>query len=171
MEQWDIYDIDHNKTGTISSDAVIKPGDYHLVVNVCVFNSQDQLLIQKRQIDKDKWPDLWDVSVGGRAIKGETSRRAAERELQEELSLELDLSGVLPHLCVSFDRGFNDFYLVEEDVDLSQLQRQPEEVQRIKWASRDEVLELIGSQNFVPYHPEFIHLIFAMRHAYGVIRT
>ena len=172
MEWWDVYDIDRNKKDkTISSDRPVPDGEYHLVVNVCILNNHNELLIQKRKADKEKWPGLWDVSVGGRARVGENSREAAERELREEIGLELDLTDTLPQLSASFPEGFNDFYLIECDLDLSDLSRQQDEVESLRWASMDEVLVMVGDGNFIPYYPSFIRLIFDMKDTLGVIRT
>ena len=40
---------------------------------------------------------MWDISVGGSAIQGDSSQTAAEREVLEELGIKLDLQGVRPH--------------------------------------------------------------------------
>ncbi|CCQ19681.1 Uncharacterized Nudix hydrolase lmo0368 [Listeria monocytogenes N53-1] len=50
----------------------LAPGELHLVVHVCIFNENGQLLIQKRQKDKEGWPNYWDLSAAGSALKGET---------------------------------------------------------------------------------------------------
>lgn len=50
MELWDLYDINRNKIGkTIQRGELLSPGEYHLVVHVCLFNSQGEMLIQQRQ--------------------------------------------------------------------------------------------------------------------------
>ena len=61
---------------------------------------------------------MWDISVGGSAVAGDNSIRAAEREVFEELGLKLDLSGERPFLTMNFSEGFDDFYIVEQDIDL-----------------------------------------------------
>ena len=47
---------------------------YRVVVHVCIFNTQDHLLIQQRASAKLIWPSLWGVSVGGGVDAGEISR-------------------------------------------------------------------------------------------------
>ena len=74
MELWNAYDIDRiPKDKTLVRDEPIEKGDYHLVVHVCVFNSQNQMLIQQRQPFKKGWSNLWDITCGGSVVKGETS--------------------------------------------------------------------------------------------------
>ena len=169
MELWDIYDEDRvKKAGTMRRGEPFRDGDYHLVVHVCVFNAKNQMLIQKRQPFKSGFSGLWDVTVGGSAVAGDTSRSAAERELFEELGLKVDLSGVRPYLTVNYDHGFDDFYLVEREADLADLTLPYEEVETAKWASEEEILALLRSGAFVPYYEWLIRLFFAMRGRYSV---
>lgn len=73
MELWDVYDINRNKTNkTMVRGESFAKGNYHLVVHVCVFNSKGEMLIQQRQPFKEGWPNMWDITVGGSATKGDT---------------------------------------------------------------------------------------------------
>lgn len=164
MELWDVYDVDRRLTGkTMVRGEAFEEGAYHLVVHVCVFNSKGQMLIQQRQPFKHGWPGMWDVTCGGSAVKGETSRDAAHRELLEEVGIDIDLSNARPQLTVNFDHGFDDIYLVEKNADESLLKLQYEEVKTVKWASCDEVLSMIDSGEFIPYYKNFISLLFDKR--------
>lgn len=168
MELWDIYDIDRSKTGrTMVRGEAFGEGDYHLVVHVCIFNAKGEMLIQQRQSFKEGWPNMWDITVGGSAVSGESSQTAAEREVFEELGIRLDLQGIRPHFTINFGDGFDDIYLIEKEVDLSGLKLQYEEVQNAKWADREEVLELLKKGAFIPYYENYINLLFDMKTNYG----
>lgn len=168
MELWDIYDIDRNKTNkTMVRGEAFEKGDYHLVVHVCVFNSNGDMLIQQRQPFKEGWPNMWDITVGGSATKGDTSQSAAEREVFEEIGLRLDLKNIRPHITINFSNGFDDVYLIEEDVDINELSLQYEEVQKVKWASKEEIFSMIESGEFIAYYPSLIQLFFDVRKQYG----
>ena len=163
-EYWDIYDINRIKTGrTMMRGDAFKPGDYQVVVHACVFNRQGQMLIQQRQPFKQGWPNKWDITMGGSAVQGDTSQTAAERELMEELGLKVNLQGVRPYLTLNFSVGFDDFYLIEQEVNLADLNLQPEEVQAAKWATEEEILHMIETDDFIPYYPHLIKLFFAMK--------
>ncbi len=125
------------------------------------------MLIQKRQTFKEGWPDRWDLTVGGSAVSGESSEEAAERELFEELGISVSLRNVRPHMTLYFERGFDDYYLIEKDVLLSSLKFQEEEVQDAKWADRSEILKMIRSGEFIPYYESLISFIFDQRKHYG----
>ena len=168
MEHWDIYNIERVKQNkTMVRGNKIEKGDFHLVVHACIFNSSSQMLIQKRQPFKKDWSGMWDLSVGGSAICGDTSTKAVERELFEELGFEIDLSGVRPHLTINFDGAFDDIYLINNDVDISALKLQYEEVEDVKWATSDEICSMIDEGLFIPYYKNYIKLLFDMRHHYG----
>ena len=142
-EFWDIYTKDREKTGRLHRRGdEMKEGEFHIVVHVCIFNSRNQLLIQHRQPFKRGWPNMWDLTAGGSALQGENSRQAAEREVFEEIGLKLDLSDVRADFSIGFDEGFDDYYLLEREVDLSQLCLQEEEVQEVRWVDREEVLAM-----------------------------
>ena len=49
-----------------------------------------RLLVHQRAPHKDVWPGRWDVAAGGVAGAGEPWRRAARRELAEELGVDAE---------------------------------------------------------------------------------
>lgn len=164
MEKWDLYTRDREKTGqTIIRGEQIPEGMFRLVVHVCIFNSKGEMLIQRRQVNKSGWPDLWDLTVGGHVIAGETSCMAAERETWEELGLVISMEGKRPAVTPTFPNGFDDMYTLEMEVDLSELVLQEEEVQDVRWAAKDEILTMIDQEVFIPYHKSLIELLFFLR--------
>ena len=63
------------------------PSLLHKVVHVLVFNDAGNLLLQKRSMNKDVAPGKWDTSVGGHVSPGEDLKKAALREMKEELGV------------------------------------------------------------------------------------
>lgn len=170
MELWDLYDKHRKLTNQtmVRGDAMIK-NTYHLVIHVAIFNSENQMLIQKRQPDKIGWPNMWDITVGGSAITGDTSQVAAMRETEEELGLKIDLHNQLPHLSITFERGYDDIYIVNREVDVVQLAVPNEEVADVQWANIDEIYDLIDEGRFISYRKSLIQLLFDMRYQYGAV--
>ncbi|MBO4309590.1 MAG: NUDIX domain-containing protein [Lachnospiraceae bacterium] len=167
METWDVYDIHRNKIGKMQRNDPFSEDAYTCVLHVLIFNSKGEMLIQQRQSFKKGWPNLWDITVGGHTEAGETSQQSASRELFEELGIKRDFTGVRPHFTINFPHGFDDFYFVEEDIDLDSLILQPEEVQAAKWASRDEIKRMIVDGEFIEYYPSLIDFMFDSRKNYG----
>ncbi|MBR2414554.1 MAG: NUDIX domain-containing protein [Clostridia bacterium] len=161
-EKWDLLDADRIPTGEVfDRKGTIIPGQLHTVVHICIFNENNELLVQHRVNNKACWGGKWDLSAGGSALSGETSRQAAHREVKEELGLDIDFNNRRPHLTVNFDCGFDDNYIVRvQDLDLSALILQKEEVQNVRFAPLDEILAMIEDGSFVPYRKNYIRLLF-----------
>ena len=107
METWDAYDVDRIPTGkSVIRGAKHPEGLYHMVVHVAIFSTDGRLLIQQRCTQKATFPEKWDVTVGGSALSGETSRQAMHRELCEELGIDIDFSDIRPRLTANFEDGY-----------------------------------------------------------------
>ena len=63
-------------------------------------------------------------------------------------------------MSFTFSGGFNDHYILHRDLEISELQLQFEEVQAAKWATKEEILAMIDSGTFIPYHKALIELLF-----------
>ena len=171
MEFFDLYD-DDRKPLNKSIERGEKPsaGENRMVVHVSVFNSKGEMLIQQRQSTKRNWADLWDISVGGCVVAGETSQMGAHRELLEELGIDYDFSNTRPHLTVNFQNGFDDHYFIKKDIDVSEIVMQEEEVQDFKWATKSEIEQLFDEGKFVPYVKEFVLALFELKDIHGAIK-
>ena len=164
MELFDLYTEDREKTGkTMVRGKKVPEGFYRMVIHVCIFDEAGRMLIQQRQPFKEGWLNRWDISVGGSAVAGDSSRSAAERETMEELGLPVDLTDMRPSLTIYFERGFDDYYVLTNDVDLSTLRLQPEEVQAVQWTGQDEILQMIDDGRFIPYEKSLISFLFSRR--------
>jgi isopentenyl-diphosphate Delta-isomerase len=56
---------------------------------VLVFNAAGQIFLQKRSMQKDRQPGVWDSSSSGHVDAGEHYDACAVRELREEIGLRL----------------------------------------------------------------------------------
>ena len=161
MELWDLYTKDRKKTGkTMVRGDAVPDGYYRFVVHVCIFNDNGEMLIQKRQPFKSGWSGMWDVTVGGSAVSGDTSSSAAERELFEELGIKHSFEDICPSITYTFKNAFDDVYVIKKNVDISTLKLQYEEVEAVKWADADGIKRMIDEGEFIPYHKSFIDLLF-----------
>lgn len=166
----DLYDKHMQKLEqTWVRSKTLPENTFRYVVHVCVFNSNGEMLIQRRAEDGKKYSHLWDITLGGGVKAGDTPQQAATRELEEELGYFYDFSQARPVLTVHFDKGFDDYYILNEDVDLSKLTLQKEEVCDVKWASEKQIFEMIKSGEFIPYKPSIIEFLFASTSKMGAI--
>ncbi len=168
MEIWDLYDCNRQKIKqTMVRGESFEPETYHLVIHVCIFNHEGEMLIQKRREDKEGWPGMWDLTVGGSAISGDTVQMAAERETLEEIGLELDLSGCRPFLTLPFSNGYDEYFILNMDVEASSLLVPSAEVEQVEWAGLEDILTMIEEGKFIPYHKNLIRLIFDLKEGMG----
>ena len=168
MELWDLYDKNRIRTGkTMYRGDSVPEGYYRMVIHIALFNSEGKMLIQRRNPDKYGWSGMWDVTVGGSAIAGETSSEAAERELAEELGVKYDLSAARPAYTLSFKGGFGDMYIINADIDTKDLVLQATEVCDARYATKDEILSMIDADEFIPYHKSMIEFLFFLREGKG----
>ena len=168
MELFDLYTADRVKLDrTMVRGDAVPEGCYRIVVHVCIFDPEGRMLIQQRQPFKEGWSNMWDITVGGSAVAGDTSRTAAERETREEIGLDIDLTDVRPSLTLYWEHGFDDYYLLTRELDPASLHLQYEEVQTVRWATREEILRMIDDGEFIPYEKGLIDLLFFQRNHRG----
>lgn len=82
-----IVDRNNNPIGAEPRAIMRQYGLTHRATYILVFNTSDQLFIQKRTMTKDIYPGYWDVAAGGVVLAGESYDISARRELEEELGV------------------------------------------------------------------------------------
>lgn len=129
----------------------IVSGLRHRAVAVFIINSKNQVLLQKRSEMQKMWPGMWDLSSGGHVDSGEQGFQAIQRELHEELGLdiqtsEMDFIGSALSTNIKGDiinKHLNEYYVVNKDIDLESLKLQATEVSEVKWVDKEEIIERI----------------------------
>lgn len=71
MELIDILDENGIKTGEIiSREEVHKKGLWHRAIVAAIINENNEILLQQRSANKEKKPNMWDISVAGHISAG-----------------------------------------------------------------------------------------------------
>jgi 8-oxo-dGTP diphosphatase len=152
VEVWDVLDANGVKTGKTAIRGIpMLPGEFHLVVDVWVKNLNGKYLISKRASTKPS-PGMWETT-GGSALTGEDGLAAAIREVKEEVGIDLT-PGAGKFICrqvrtTSITAYFLDIWQFNEPILDVEPTCQLEEVSEAKWASKTEILELIGRGLFI----------------------
>lgn len=173
MEILDVYDKYRNLTGKRilkNQYSELKKDEYTLLAYVAIFNSENEMLIQKRNAELDRHPNLWDISASGHVLYGESSDEAIERKLFEELGYEHNFIEDRAYLTINYDKSYCDVFIINYDIDVNELRLNYDKVQNVTWATKDEILQLIDEEKFIPYDDSFIELLFFNKEKRGVIK-
>ena len=164
MEIFDLYDENRMKTGETMIRGDLEPdGRYRLVVHIIIFNSKGEMLIQQRSSNKSSNANMWDFSVGGCVVAGETPLQGAQREVFEELGVSVEFERKIPGFTIVFKHKFDDFYIINKDIDIKDIVLQKDEVQAVKWVSKEEVLNLLRNGEFIKYKEGLIEFIYSFK--------
>lgn len=147
MEKRDLYDINRKPIGkTIEKGDEIPNNTYIMMVVIFIQNKDNKFLIQKRSTEKGgKW-----ASTGGHPKTGETSLQGILNEVKEELGIEIDKPILFKQ--ASGKDTICDLYYIKNDINIKDMVLQEEEVSDVKWASIDEINELMNKNEFNKGH-------------------
>ncbi|MBP9690927.1 NUDIX domain-containing protein [Candidatus Woesebacteria bacterium] len=73
-------------------EANSNPRIIHRAIEVLIYNTLGELLIQKRSSTKDVMPNTWTLSVGGHVNYGDSYDSSAIREIEEEIGVIVEKS-------------------------------------------------------------------------------
>ena len=142
----DIIYVDKNDTVIGSGPRIkaIEDGIIHRIIRVLVFNSNGDLLLQKRSKNVDM-PGRWDQSVGGHVDAGEDYLDAAIRETEEELGVKnVELKKLFKYYREENENNqtskkrFEMIYKAEYN---GKIVFNPEEIAEVRWISPTELVE------------------------------
>jgi isopentenyl-diphosphate delta-isomerase len=169
-----VVDQEGNLTGaSIMKFEAHRLGVWHSCIHVWLYTDDGEVLIQKRVADKDTFPDKWDVSVAGHIGAGESALDAAQRELSEELGVEIALKQLqeigsyasdIQHSEILIDREFHYIYIAKLHKKVDEIVLQSEEVSEVKLISISDFKQELSAKNkldkFVPYSSAYYKMVF-----------
>lgn len=147
-ELWDAYDSNYQKIEGLTlirdDEANFPEGAYHLVCEVLVRHVDGTYLLMKRDPTKPLYPNMWEATAGGSALKGESDVEGALRELREE-------TGIVADKLEFLDKSIGGHcwhvrFLCVTDCDKNSIKFQEGETCDYKWVSAAEVLAMTESE-------------------------
>ena len=136
-ELWDMYDVERKPLGhTHVRGTPIKPGEYHIVVQICVLDAKGRLLMTKRHPDK-VLGNFWEVTAGS-ALAGEDSLTGAVRELYEETGLCVEREQMKMLYAYTGEDYFFDCYIVRLNAEGSEMKLTMQEGETVDFIWADE---------------------------------
>lgn len=107
----------------------------HRAVHIVVTNPAGEIYVQRRSLDKDCSPGLWDTSAAGHLDRGESYLAAARRELEEELGVRADGDLVSAGSMPASVRTGMEFVRIYRCVTDQPLRPDPHEIMDGRWVS------------------------------------
>lgn len=159
MELLDICDENGLPTGkTVDRDTAHKEGILHRTAHVWVIRKREgktEILLQKRSMEKDSFPGMYDTSSAGHIPAGEEPLSSALRELSEELGIcakesDLHYAGMFRirfekifHGKVFRENEITRVFVYDRPVEVGKLTLQESEVDEVRWFDLEKVEEEI----------------------------
>jgi isopentenyl-diphosphate delta-isomerase type 1 len=136
-ELLEIVNKDNQVTGRAPRSQIHAQQLMHRAVHIFLFNSREELFLQKRSAQKDEFPGYYDSSAAGHVDPQESYADAAARELEEELGITAALKKIA-EIPACRDNGweFSVFYTAVSDAPVS---INPEEIAEGRFYSVDEI--------------------------------
>lgn len=104
-----LVDENDNQIGTEEKLEAHKQGLLHRAFSLYVFNDNDELMLQRRALDKYHCGGLWTNTTCSHPDAGEEMEVAIHRRLQQEMGFDTDLKKVTEFIYkVPFDNGLTE---------------------------------------------------------------
>ena len=149
MEYLDIYKEKKEKLNKkVKRGDKILANEHILVSVIFIENSEGKFLIQKTSKEKgEKY-----ATTGGHVLSGENSKEAIIREVKEELGLDISNEDIIHIGDLLFGIPFGEIYYLKKDLDITKLKLQQEEVEKVEYLSKNEILKLIENDKITKSH-------------------
>lgn len=149
QEMVQIVDRDNREIEALPRHLMRSRGLIHRATYILVFNSRQELFVQKRTVTKDIYPGYWDVAAGGVVLAGESYEDSAIRELHEELGVnDVPLAPLFDHY---FEDAANKVWgRIFRCVHDGPFVLQPEEVEEGAFFPVADILARSGHESFTP---------------------
>jgi len=145
-EYTDLYDENKNLTGEKlfrekGTKLIVPKGRYSIVVLAFIENSKGEFLFQMTSKRKKNVC----ATTGGHVKSGQTSKEAIIEEIKEELGIDINEDEVKLFKTYKYDDAFKDVFYIKKDIDINSLTYQEDEVEYVKYLTKDEILDLINN--------------------------
>ena len=136
VDQWD------NEIGSVEKMEAHQKGVLHRAFSIFIFNSSDQLLLQKRNTQKYHSPGLWTNTCCSHPRHGENLQDAIYRRLQEEMGFTCELQEIFSFVYKVqfqhklFEHEYDHVFIGKYHGDVLPAR---EEVEEFKWLQISEV--------------------------------
>jgi 8-oxo-dGTP diphosphatase len=148
--------IGHKERGTLEKE------DIYRVSALWVINSKGEILLAKRHRNKTHHPGMWGPAVAGTVDEGESYGENIIKETEEEIGLKDIKFKLGPKVRRTGEyEHFTQWYLLTVDQKASEFKIQEDEVEVVKWFSKEELTDWMKTspEKFLPSMPGYLELL------------
>ena len=130
-EDTDILDEQGKTTGQVLPLSQVHEQElWHRIAIAWVYNTQGEVLLQHRSMDRDAFPNVWDVSASGHIRSGDSAIATVLHELREGLGVQIapneltelgTVTDTFPLVNGKTHREHAVVYLVHRDINLERM--------------------------------------------------
>jgi isopentenyl-diphosphate delta-isomerase len=151
-----LVDENDNQIGTEEKIKAHKKALLHRAFSILIFNSNKEVLLQRRALTKYHSPGLWTNTCCSHPKPGEQIENAVQRRLKEEMNMSCSLNKIFKfQYKAGFDNGLTEHEIdhvfvgnSDTDPDIN-----PDEVDSFKWVSLEKLSQDIKTNpdNYTPW--------------------
>lgn len=168
QELLEVFDAEGRPTGKSRARAAVHlDGDWHQAFHCWILRrNRQQVVLQRRSLNKDTFPGCWDAAAAGHWRFGETAEEAA-REIAEELGLAVSFAelvyrgretGSRRFANGLIDREHHQVYVLETDRPLADYRPDPREVIGLAAFAADDLVAVAAGRLPEMHALEAVHV-------------
>jgi isopentenyl-diphosphate delta-isomerase type 1 len=146
---FDVVDFKDEVLGQALRERVHAEQLRHRAVHILLRDERGRVLLQRRSVRKENYPGCWDSACSGHVDAGESYLTAAERELREELGMEVRGLRALFKIDAREETGWEFVWVYEGRISADALFKlNADEVDEVSFFELDEIEgELVKNPN------------------------
>ena len=164
-EMVDLLDDNGNIIGAQSKKVAHQTGAWHKSIHIYLINHKSEILLQLRTANKDIYPSVWDISVGGHVDAGEETILTACREMEEELGVKsspeeftfLSTTKEVLKTGKLISSEFVDSFLIKKNITEQDIKMQECEVADMKFVKLHDFFKMVERKDklLFPHYEEY----------------
>ena len=160
MEIIDLYNKDKEKLGKtfVRKQDKLLEDEYYLLEQAWILNSENKILLTRRSLNKS-YGGMWEATAG-HVKAGETDLEGMQREVHEELGLNIEKNEFKFIKSLIRKQAILDVWVVRKDINLKDLKLKNDEVTGAKFVSISEFKEMLNNNEIVENLTYFIDIYY-----------
>lgn len=160
MEIIDLYNKNKEKLGKtfVRKQDKLLEDEYYLLEQAWILNSENKILLTRRSLNKS-YGGMWEATAG-HVKAGETDLEGMQREVHEELGLNIEKNEFKFIKSLIRKQAILDVWVVRKDINLKDLKLKNDEVTGAKFVSISEFKEMLNNNEIVENLTYFIDIYY-----------